>query len=395
MLARGWTDVTALNARARVAAIATGQVTGPPLLTVTARTASTRGRPETRDWRAGDVIMAKKNTATLRVGADGVRNGDRFTVIAAAPGGTGLVVEDLAGRGITTLPAAYLARHSEYGWAATIDAAQGATTDVAVTLARPGMDREHLYVAMTRGRHENHIHTTPGGAEIDAGPHHASGRPAREVDALEQLTRALATTGRERAAHSLLRPAADQAREAQFDASEAAQPAPPTPVEHRYNRDRLAQAVADRDHLRRWLDEVRADVVRLELETGELPVWARRRRRDLTTALDAARRDAGILDGHLARAEAAVATAGATVDADTAERAGVTSAGTAERRSRWQRRGQQPYRNPNLVTDPADPDTTAVREPAIVAAGREVGRPSALPLLRSRRRAPGHEPPER
>ncbi|MCA0331041.1 MAG: relaxase domain-containing protein, partial [Actinobacteria bacterium] len=59
MLARGWGDVTALNARARAAAIAAGQVTGPSLLTVTARTASTRGRPEAREWRAGDVIMAK------------------------------------------------------------------------------------------------------------------------------------------------------------------------------------------------------------------------------------------------------------------------------------------------------------------------------------------------
>jgi hypothetical protein len=394
MLARGWTDVTALNARARAAAIATGQVTGPTLLAVTARTASTRGRPETREWRAGDVIMAKKNTPALRIGADRVRNGDRFTVLAATPDGDGLLVHDLAGRGTTTLPAAYLARHSEYGWAATIDAAQGATTDIAVTLARPGLDREHLYVAMTRGRLENHIHTTPAGSEVDAGPHHTSDRPAQEVDALEQLTRALSTTGRERAAHSLLNPAVDHARGARFDAAEATHPAPPVPVKHRYNRDRLAHAVADRDHLRRRLDDVRTDEERLRIEVAELPVWARRRRRDLTTALDAARRDVGIVGGHLARAEAAVATATATVDVDAAAHAAARTAGTTERRGRGQRRGAQPYRNPNLVTDPDDPDTVTVRVP-VMAAGRDVARPSELPLRRAGRRVPGHEPPER
>jgi hypothetical protein len=395
MLGRGWTDVTALNARARAAAIATGQVTGPPLLTVTARTASTRGRPETRDWRTGDVIMTKKNTPDLRIGADQVRNGDRFTVLASTPDGDGLVVADLAGRGQTVLPAAYLARHSEYGWAATIDAAQGATTDVAVTLARPGLDREHLYVAMTRGRHENHLHTSPGGADMDAGPHRDGQRSHGEVDALEQLARALATTGRERAAHSLLNPAIDQAREARFDAAEAALPTQPTPVEHRYNRDRLSRALADRDHLRQRLDDVRADVERLGAEVAELPVWARRRRRELTNGLDLARRDVDVLDAHLARAHAAVATASATVDADTAEHAATRTAGTAERRSRWQRRRDQPYRNPNLVPEPADPATAAVREPAIVAAGRAIDRPSDLPLHRPQSHLPGHEPPER
>jgi hypothetical protein len=395
MLARGWGDVSALNARARAAAIAIGQVTGPSLLSVTARTASTRGRAETREWRAGDVIMAKKNTTALRIGADQVRNGDRFTVLAAAPEGDGLVVADLAGRGRTVLPAAYLSRHSEYGWAATIDAAQGATTDVAVTLARPGLDREHLYVAMTRGRVENHVHTTPGGAEIDAGPHHDGHRCHGEVDALEQLTRALATTGRERAAHSLLHPAVDRARAARFAAGEAALPAPPIPIEHRYNKNRLERAVADRDHLRRRLDAARADMERLGAQVAELPVWARRRRRDLTTALHAVHRDVDVVDAHLARAQAAVTTATARVDADTAEHAATRTAGTAERRSRWQRRSDLPYRNPNLVTDPADPDTAAVREPVPVAATRDVDQPSALPPLQPRRRVTGHEPAER
>ena len=47
MLARSWTDVTALNTRARAAAQAAGVVHGPVLATVTARGPSTRGHPET------------------------------------------------------------------------------------------------------------------------------------------------------------------------------------------------------------------------------------------------------------------------------------------------------------------------------------------------------------
>lgn len=128
---------------------------------------------------------------------------------------------------------------------------------------------------------------------------------------------------------------------------------------------------------------------------AELPVWARRRRRDLTTALDVARRDEDVVDAHLARAEATVATASATVDADAAEQTAATNAGIAERHSRWQRRSGQAYRNPNLVTDRSDPATAAVREPANVAAGRDVDRSSDLLRPRPGRRMPGHAAPER
>ena len=57
MLARSWTDVTALNTRARAAAQAAGVVHGPVLATVTAHGPSTRGHPATaglpRRGRAG------------------------------------------------------------------------------------------------------------------------------------------------------------------------------------------------------------------------------------------------------------------------------------------------------------------------------------------------------
>jgi len=60
--------------------------------------------------------------------------------LATATGGPpdgALLVEDLSGRGSAILPAAHLAEHADYGWASTIDGAQGATADVGILLARP------------------------------------------------------------------------------------------------------------------------------------------------------------------------------------------------------------------------------------------------------------------
>ena len=87
MLARAWTDVNALNARARAVAIATGAVTGPDLAVVATRSASTRGQTEARSWRAGDVLLAKKNDTRTRVGGETLRNGDRFRVLGASDTG--------------------------------------------------------------------------------------------------------------------------------------------------------------------------------------------------------------------------------------------------------------------------------------------------------------------
>ena len=103
-----------------------------------------------------------------------MRNGDRFRVVGPGRDG-GLVVQDLTGRGRVTLPSEYLGAHCEYGWASTIDTAQGATADLALVLVRPGLDREHLYVAMTHGRLGNHAYLTPDQA-VD--PHGACNHPA-------------------------------------------------------------------------------------------------------------------------------------------------------------------------------------------------------------------------
>ena len=165
MLARTRLDVDALNTLARHAAIQAGEVSGP--------ITGSGGR----DWQPGDLLRTRRNDRTLVLNAGlpdtragHVRNGDRYRVLGPGPA-DGLIVESLTGRGRVNLPAPYLEQHCEYGWATTIDSAQGATADVGIVLVRPGLDREHLYVAMTRGRHGNHAYITTDPAHAhDHGP---------------------------------------------------------------------------------------------------------------------------------------------------------------------------------------------------------------------------------
>ncbi|MFN2539007.1 MAG: AAA family ATPase [Mycobacteriales bacterium] len=204
MLARTRIDVDALNTRARLAAMAAGQLVGVAVV---------RGG---REWQAGDLLRTRRNQRTLPVGDSHVRNGDRYQVLGTSPDG-GLVVEDLSGRGRCTLPATYVARHCEYGWAATIDGSQGATCDVGLVLARPGLDREHLYVALTRGRHANHAYLTPDPtdrADGDIPPptkHRLEGPEELERDCLRMLHTALATSGAQDSALTALQNARDAA----------------------------------------------------------------------------------------------------------------------------------------------------------------------------------------
>ncbi|MFN8156356.1 MAG: MobF family relaxase [Candidatus Nanopelagicales bacterium] len=409
MLARAWTDVNALNARARAVAIATGAVTGPDLAVIATRSASTRGQVEQRSWRAGDVLLAKKNDSRTRIGGETLRNGDRFRVLAADDTG-GLVVSDLRGRGTLTLLNAYLARHAEYGWAATIDGAQGATADVGIVLARAGLDREHLYVAMSRGRLENHVHTTPELATGDAGPHHHVAAPSGtkagtwpgsrpypgplaiglavdptdpwpgrrqgvqsqgdamtssspgvqlalpDLDtALAMLARAVATSGRERAAHALLDPAVHAAREATWAREEAARPRPAIPREHQRNRDALAGARARRDRAADDVTRVRAELESRRAELERVPFWARKRR---TTAEAAVRRSEGDLDRaltHLGSHDATVTGLAAVVDADTSQRDSDETQARRRRRQEWATWDSRDVKDPNAYTGPDDP----------------------------------------
>jgi hypothetical protein len=58
-------------------------------------------------------------------------------------------------RGSVVLPAEYVARHVELGWAVTGYGNQGDTADIGIAVLEPGTSRNLAYVALTRGRGGN------------------------------------------------------------------------------------------------------------------------------------------------------------------------------------------------------------------------------------------------
>jgi hypothetical protein len=92
-------------------------------------------------------------------------------------------------------------RLQNLGYATTIHRAQGVTVDHAHVLATPGMSREALYVAMTRGRDTNHAYVATDAVDPDCDqlPDPAGSPSPREI-----LSRILATTGGELSATQTL-----------------------------------------------------------------------------------------------------------------------------------------------------------------------------------------------
>jgi conjugative relaxase-like TrwC/TraI family protein len=172
MVAASNEDVATLAARARLDRVAAGQV---ELDGVRLQDGNTAG--------VGDVVVTRLNDRRLAVhrGRDHVKNGDTWRVLARRGDGA-LVVEHLDHHGRLLLPAGYVADHVELGYATTVHRVQGATVDTAHALIEPGLTRELLYVALTRGRHANHLYVVTD-AVVDVEVHHPPQPPrtAREV----------------------------------------------------------------------------------------------------------------------------------------------------------------------------------------------------------------------
>ncbi|MHA3700720.1 MobF family relaxase [Jatrophihabitans sp. YIM 134969] len=158
---------------------------------------------------AGDVIITRKNNRKLTLsGTDWVKNGDRWTVDTVRESGSLDVTHRRTGRHLT-LPAAYVAEHVTLGYATTVHGAQGITADAAYTVATGGETRQLLYVAMTRGRHVNHVFLATAG---DGDPHSVVTRDALlPPTAVDILTRVLARDGAPVSAASAKRTADDPA----------------------------------------------------------------------------------------------------------------------------------------------------------------------------------------
>ena len=107
---------------------------------------------------AGDIVCTRKNDRRLPITAtDWVRNGDRWSVESVGEDGE-LVVRHLGLGRTITLPADYVVEHVTLGYASTIHTAQGMTADDCHVVATGAETRQLAYVALTRGRHGNHLY---------------------------------------------------------------------------------------------------------------------------------------------------------------------------------------------------------------------------------------------
>ncbi|HEX8093503.1 AAA family ATPase, partial [Jatrophihabitans sp.] len=157
----------------------------------------------------GDAIITRQNNRKIPIGAhDWVKNGDRWIIEQVRESGALDVLHHDTHRHIT-LPAAYVAEHVSLGYACTVHGAQGITAESCHTIATGREPRQLLYVAITRGRHANHLYLSTAG---DGDEHAVITRDALlPPTAVDILTRVLARDGTPVSAASHARSLADPA----------------------------------------------------------------------------------------------------------------------------------------------------------------------------------------
>nr|WP_274518461.1 MobF family relaxase [Bifidobacterium psychraerophilum] len=185
--------VTELNQRARADRIIDGTVN------------PTRELP-LHDGNAvceGDLVITRRNDRRLRSGSSWVRNGDRWTVTRLREDGS-VTVRPTRRRfgGSIVLPSSYVAEHLDLGYAVTAHRAQGVTTDTSHVVVTSTTTRENLYVAMTRGREENHAYVAIDRPDDDHSQAHPGDNP--DATARSVLFGVLQHVGAEPSAHQAL-----------------------------------------------------------------------------------------------------------------------------------------------------------------------------------------------
>ncbi len=116
----------------------------------------------------GDQIATRRNDRHLRTSTgDMVRNRETWAVTDIS--GTGdIVARRNDSSDNVTLPAGYVAEHVQLGYATTEPGNQGDTHDLALALVTSATTSRGLYVAMTRGRHENTALVVTGDQSVEA-----------------------------------------------------------------------------------------------------------------------------------------------------------------------------------------------------------------------------------
>ncbi|MEU4575993.1 MobF family relaxase [Nonomuraea sp. NPDC023979] len=187
LLAPSNADAAELSARVRAERVRQGQVTAHGL---TLHDGNVAG--------IGDLVTARANTK-IRIGVSRRTLSNRDELVVQEIHADGSLVAHLASRRHpggdparpVYLPAGYVAKHVELGYASTVHAAQGRTVDAARALIDSRVSLQMLYVMMTRGRRANLAYVDVGvrtaadlrdgsrSAEQLAGPDPAPGAPTR------------------------------------------------------------------------------------------------------------------------------------------------------------------------------------------------------------------------
>ncbi|WP_375488870.1 MobF family relaxase [uncultured Mycobacterium sp.] len=124
--------------------------------------------------RVGDIILSRNNDATIEVrpgpahrrghGVDHVRNGNRWRVAGIDAVGGRIAAERLTDHARAVFESDYVRDHITLGYAATVHSAQGVTVGSTTTegvcyaIMSEHASRAMAYVAMTRGKDENHVY---------------------------------------------------------------------------------------------------------------------------------------------------------------------------------------------------------------------------------------------
>jgi len=138
------TTVDQLNQQARLLIVQSGLLHGPSV------------NAGDRQFQTGDRAVCLKNRSRL-----GILNGDLATVTAVDAERRTITLKLDRTNTVVTIPHWYLDEGNlHWGYALTGHKAQGATARRAHTVAGDGVDREWLYVTMSRGREANTIYLT-------------------------------------------------------------------------------------------------------------------------------------------------------------------------------------------------------------------------------------------
>ena len=168
MLATERTTVAEVNQLARARLVTHGQV---------ARRARTYQAPD--DHRAivlavGEQVILRRNQRIAQPDGATVAMRNGMTARITVTRRRGITIElDAAHRApgdaaAITLPAGYVGAHVEYGYARTVDTAQGVTVDHCLFAPSTRSSAERGYVALSRGRLTNRVYATVDHGWIDA-----------------------------------------------------------------------------------------------------------------------------------------------------------------------------------------------------------------------------------